>query len=149
VKLGLLTLSEGMDVFPHLGVAPSYAFLTDFSFVNYIEHKAEEIIGFYGDREHKGRCRSLSRKRRLNRVFDAMGLCYADRLGSLTSLSADDAAPQGRGHGSQGRRGRAWKMTVGRRMSMAAMESCKRKLHGRGCGLVAFRLHDEALIYKL
>jgi hypothetical protein len=42
-------------VIPHLGVAPSDAFLTDFSFVNYIEHKAEGIIGFYGDKEHKGR----------------------------------------------------------------------------------------------
>jgi len=71
--------------------------LTDFSFMNYIEHKAKEIIGFYGDREHKGRCQSLSRKRRLNRVFDAMGLGYADRSGPLTSLPADDAAPRGRG----------------------------------------------------
>jgi hypothetical protein len=42
-------------IFPHLGVGPSNGFLTDFSFVNFIEHKAKEIIGFYGDREHKGR----------------------------------------------------------------------------------------------
>ena len=33
-------------VFPRLAVAPSNAFTTDFSFVNLIEHKAEEIVGF-------------------------------------------------------------------------------------------------------
>jgi len=76
---------------------PSDAFTTDFSFVNLIEHKAEEIVGFYDDREHKGRCQSLAGKRRLNRVFDAMGLCYVDRSGPSTSLPADDAAPRGRG----------------------------------------------------
>ena len=43
-------------VFPRLAVAPSDEFTTNFSFVNLIEHKAKEIIGFYGDREHKGRC---------------------------------------------------------------------------------------------
>jgi hypothetical protein len=43
-------------VFSHLAVAPSDAFTINFSFVNLIEHKAEEIIGFYGDREHKGWC---------------------------------------------------------------------------------------------
>ena len=43
-------------VFPRLAVAPSDAFTTDFSFVNLMEHKAKEIIGFYCDREHKGRC---------------------------------------------------------------------------------------------
>jgi hypothetical protein len=43
-------------VFLRLAVAPSEAFTTNFSFVNLIEHKVEEIIGFYGDREHKGWC---------------------------------------------------------------------------------------------
>jgi hypothetical protein len=75
------------------GPRTSEAFTTDFSFVNLIEHKAEEIIGFYGDREHKGRCQSLAGKRRLNRIFEAMGLCYADRSGPSTSLPADDVAP--------------------------------------------------------
>jgi hypothetical protein len=41
-------------VFLHLNIAPSDAFTTDFSFVNLIEHKTKEIIGFYGGREHKG-----------------------------------------------------------------------------------------------
>ena len=50
-------------VFLHLGIAPSDAFSTDFSFVNFIEHKAKDIIVFYGDREHKGRCQSLAGKR--------------------------------------------------------------------------------------
>jgi hypothetical protein len=50
-------------VFSRLAVTPSDAFTIDFSFVNLIEHKAEEIIGFYGDREHKGWCQSLARKR--------------------------------------------------------------------------------------
>jgi hypothetical protein len=119
-------------VFPRLAVAPSDAFTTDFSFVNLIEHKAEEIVGFYGDREHKGRCQSLARKRRLNRVFKAMGLCYADQLGPLTNLSANDAAPCGHGRGALGRRGRARKVTVGRGTNTAAMVSHKRKLSGRG-----------------
>ena len=35
---------------------PCDAFSTYFSFVNFIEHKAEEIVGFYDDREHKFRC---------------------------------------------------------------------------------------------
>ena len=50
-------------VFPHLGITPSDAFTIDFSFVNLIEHKAKEIVGFYDDREHKGRCQSLAGKR--------------------------------------------------------------------------------------
>ena len=92
-------------VFLHLGVAPSDAFSTDFSFVNFIEHKAEEIIGFYDDRKHKDRCQSLAGKRRLNHTIGAMGLCYADRVSPSTSLPADDVAP--RGCGAWGRRGRA------------------------------------------
>lgn len=80
-------------VFPCLDVAPSEDFTTDFSFVNLVdlvEHKAEAIIGFYGDREHKGRCQSLAKKRRLNCVLNAMGLRYADQSGPLTSLPVDD-----------------------------------------------------------
>ena len=80
-------------VFPHLDVAPSDAFSTYFSFVNLIEHKAKEIIRFYGDREHKGRCQSLAGKIRLNYVFGAMGLRYGDRSDPSTSLSAGGAAP--------------------------------------------------------
>jgi len=80
---------RGGYVFPCLAVAPSDAFTTDFSFVNLVEHKAEEIIGFYGNREQKGRCHSLTGKRRLNRVFEAMCLCYADRSGPSTSLSTN------------------------------------------------------------
>ena len=89
-------------MFLRLRVGPSNAFSTDFSFVNFIEHKAEEIVSFYGDREHKFRCQALPRKRRLNRVFDSMGLCYADRSGPLTSLPADNAATRGRGRGGGG-----------------------------------------------
>jgi len=43
-------------VYPNLGVARSDAYSTDYSFVNQIEHKAEQIIGFYRDKEHKGKC---------------------------------------------------------------------------------------------
>ena len=56
-------------MFLKLGVAPSNAFPMNFSFVNFIKHKAKEIIGFYGDREHKGRCQSLARKRCLNHAL--------------------------------------------------------------------------------
>lgn len=114
------------------GPRTSEAFTTDFSFVNLIEHKAEEIIGFYGDREHKGRCQSLAGKRRLNGVFKAMGLCYADRSSPSTSLPADNAAPRGHGRGARGQRRRVWKATAGRGTKTVAMESRKRKLGGRG-----------------
>ena len=103
---------RGGYVFPCLAVAPSDAFTTDFSFLNLVEHKAEEILRFFGNREQKGRCHSLAGKRRLNRVFVAMGLYYADRLGPSTSLLANDAVPCGCGHGARGRRGRAWKVTL-------------------------------------
>jgi hypothetical protein len=43
-------------VFPHFDIAPRDGALTDFSFVNIIEHKAEEIIGLYGVREHNFKC---------------------------------------------------------------------------------------------
>jgi hypothetical protein len=119
-------------VFLHLDVAPSDAFTTNFVFVNLIEHKAEEIIGFYGSREHKGWCQSLVRKRPLNCVFEAMDICYADQLGPSTSLSAKDAASLGRGRGARGRRGRAQKMMAGHGTSTAVMD--KRKLSDRGCG---------------
>ena len=65
--------------------------------MNHIEHKAEQIVGFYRDKEHKGRCQSSGGKGRLNRVFDTMGLCYANRDGPSTSLLVEDAAPRGRG----------------------------------------------------
>jgi len=123
-------------VFPRLNVASSDAFPTGFRFVNLTEHKAEEIIGFYGDIEHKGRWQSLAGKQRLNCVFDVMGLCYADWSGPLTSLRANNAAPCGHGQWTHGRRDRARKVMAGRETSMAAMESRKRKLSGRGRGPV-------------
>jgi hypothetical protein len=45
-----------MYVYPNLGVARSNAYSIDYIFVNQIEHKAEQIIGFYRDKEHKGKC---------------------------------------------------------------------------------------------
>jgi hypothetical protein len=53
-------------VFPNLGVSSSDVFSSDFSLVNLIEHKADEIIGPYGKREHKGKCEALAGERRLN-----------------------------------------------------------------------------------
>jgi len=50
-------------VFPHLDVTALDAFSTDFSFVNLIEHKVKQIIEFYDDTEHRGRCQSLAGKR--------------------------------------------------------------------------------------
>lgn len=95
---------RGRYIYPNLGVAVPDAFSTDFDFVNYVEHKTKQIIGLYGDKEHKARCQCLGGKRRLNRVFDDMGLCYADRDGPSTSLPIEEDAPRGRG--SRGRRGR-------------------------------------------
>ena len=65
-------------MYPNLGITLSDAISTDFDFVNHIEHKAEQIVGFYGDKEHNDGCQCLARKRCLNRAFEAMGLCYAD-----------------------------------------------------------------------
>ena len=120
-------------VFSNLGVTLSDDFSKKFSFVNHIEHKAEEIIRFYGDREHKGRFQCLAGKRCSNRVFDAMGLCYADRSGPSTSLLADDNAPRGRG--GRGWWGQGRKVTVGLGANTAALESRKRKRDGQGRGL--------------
>ena len=60
-----------------------------------------------------------------------MGLDYAEWSYPLTSISVSASVP--RGGGTRGQRGRAWKMMVGGGMNTAAMESCKRKLSGRGC----------------
>lgn len=87
-------------VYPNLGVAAPDAFLADFDFVNYIEHKTEQIVGLYGDKEHKAWCQCLGRKRCLHRVFDAMGLCYADGEGPSTSLPVEDVTPKS--HGTRG-----------------------------------------------
>ena len=35
---------RGEYVFSHLGIAPSDAFSTDFSFVNFIEHKVKKLL---------------------------------------------------------------------------------------------------------
>jgi len=63
---------------PTLDVIRPEPFSTNFDFVNFIKHEAEKIIGPYGDKEHKVRCQCLAGKRHLDRVFDAMGVCYAD-----------------------------------------------------------------------
>jgi hypothetical protein len=121
-------------VLPHLNVAPSDAFTIDFSFVNLTKHKVEEIIGFYGGREHKGRSQSLVGKRWLNRIFDAVGLCYADRAGPSTSLLDDDVAPRGHGSRGCGHRGRARKVTARCGANTAILESRKRQRVRRGRG---------------
>jgi hypothetical protein len=46
-----------------LGIDRPDAYSTDFSFVNLVEHKAEQIVGFYGKKEHKGKCQYLAGKR--------------------------------------------------------------------------------------
>ena len=51
-------------IYLNLDVMRSDAYLTNFSFVNQMEHKVELIIGFYGDKEHKGKCQYLAGKRR-------------------------------------------------------------------------------------
>lgn len=101
--------------------------------MNYIEHKAKQIIGLYGDKEHRGRCQCLGGKRCLNHVFNAMGLCYADHDGPSMSLPVEDAAPHGRRTGSRRCRGR--KAMVWRGANTVVLESCKRKRSDRGWGL--------------
>jgi hypothetical protein len=123
------------DVFPRLAVAPSEAFTTDFSFLNLVGHKAEDIVGFYGGKEHRGQCQSLAGKKCLNHVFEAMGLCYTERSNPSTSLPAENNEPHGRGNGARRRTGRARKATTGRGTKATAMESRKQKLGGRGRSL--------------
>jgi len=70
-------------------------------------------------------CQCLARKRHLNLVFDAMGLCYTDQNGPSTSLPTEEAAP--RSHGARGRRVRGRKEIAGLSASTTALESRKRK----------------------
>lgn len=104
--------------------------------MNFIEHKAKEIIGFYHDRKHKFRCQALPGKRRLNHVFNSMGLGYADRNGPSTSFLVDDVTIHSRNHGTGERIGHARKKMVGRMSYTAAMESRKKKNSRRGQGFV-------------
>jgi hypothetical protein len=110
-------------VYSNLGVERPDAYSTNFSFVNLSEQKVELIIGFYKKKEHKGKCQYLAGKRCLNRVFDAIGLCYVDRDGPSMSLSDEDVAAHGRG--THVRRERARKVTVRHGANTAALESCK------------------------
>lgn len=125
---------RGGYLYPNLGVTQSDIFLTDFDFVNHIEHKAEQIISFYGDKEHNGRFQSLCGKRRLNRVFDAMVLYYADRASPSTSLLVEDAAPCG--HRTHSQRGRRRKVMARHGTSTTALGTRKRKRGRCGCGFI-------------
>lgn len=104
-------------MFPRLEIAPRAGVPTDFSFVNLIEHKAEEITRFYGSREHKFKCPALP-GRRLNRAFEAMRPDYAERTNPSANQAGNNAAVHGRGQEARGRRGRTRKMTARRMANM-------------------------------
>jgi hypothetical protein len=94
-------------VFPHFDNAPRDGASTDFSFVNIIEHKAKEITGFYGVREHTFKCLDLPRKPRLNRVFDALRHEYTEQSDpSPSQVGGDVTVGFRQGRGARGRRGR-------------------------------------------
>lgn len=101
--------------------------------MNYIEHKAKHILGFYGKKEHKGKCQCLAKKRGLNRIFDVMGLCYTNRDGPSTSLPNKDVAPHG--HGAQGQRGCWRKFTAWRGANAVTLKLHKRKRGWQGQGI--------------
>jgi hypothetical protein len=54
-------------------------FLNNKVFVEYVERKAKGICGPYFGKEEEAKEASLGLKRRLNRVFDSMGVSYEDR----------------------------------------------------------------------
>jgi hypothetical protein len=54
-------------------------FKTDKSFVAFVEREAEKICGAYLLKEQDAKNASLGSKRRLNLVFDLMGVAYEDR----------------------------------------------------------------------
>ena len=51
---------------------------TDESFGAYVESQAEKICGAYLGKEQEVKRASLGSKRRLNRIFDLMGVAYED-----------------------------------------------------------------------
>lgn len=113
-------------------------FLNDFDFVNIIDHEAERIIGLYGDKEHKEKCQCLGSKRRLNRVFDAMGVCYADCAGPSSSLPPSEDDLKGKGPAVRRTRGRCSAKgrgsSRGRGLTTATLKSQKRKCGVQGQG---------------
>lgn len=104
---------------PRLHVRRPVGYDCDFNYVRYVEESANLILGLYDSKEHKAKIRGLSGVRRLNRVFDAMRLIYADRSDSSTSETCEvvGRAVRGRGCG----RGR------GRKRRTTELEAAKRK----------------------
>jgi hypothetical protein len=74
-------------------------FATDSAYVSHVERKADKICGSYIKTEHFQKLQSVGTKRRLNRVFDQMGVVYPDRiwppLGDATAVGEN----QGKGKG--------------------------------------------------
>lgn len=54
-------------------------FADDRSFVHFVEKEAEKICGVYALKEQRAKNASLGTKRRLNRIFNLMGVAYEDR----------------------------------------------------------------------
>ena len=52
---------------------------SDESFVAYVESQAKKVCGTYLGKEQEAKRASLGSKRRLNRIFDLMGVAYEDR----------------------------------------------------------------------
>jgi hypothetical protein len=55
-------------------------FATDSAYVSHVERNADKICGSYLKTEHLQKLQSVGTKRRLNRVFDQMGIVYPDRV---------------------------------------------------------------------
>lgn len=65
----------------------------DFNYACFMELLANHIVGPYSAKEHRANYHSLARQRCLNRVLDAMGVCYSNRLDPSPGTSAGAEAP--------------------------------------------------------
>lgn len=77
----------------------------DQEYVDDIEKEAVKVLGKYEPKEHEARTRALNGQKRVNRVFDSMGVHYGNHVDPTTS-SSEGATGAARGGGARcGRRG--------------------------------------------
>lgn len=120
---------------PVLNIRKLDGFSLDFDYVRAIESEANKIVGPYSMKEHETKCRGLAGLQRLNRVFDAMGLTYPDRMNPSVKSSEDGGGRKGRSHRGHSRGEiRCRGLHRGRGRSIAALESRKRKRLADGEG---------------
>lgn len=63
---------------PNVDIEWPDPFPNDKDFVEFVKRKAVEIYGLYLDKEEEAKITSLGSRKRINRVFDLMGIKYDD-----------------------------------------------------------------------